>query len=504
MSEAINPAELPIMTIADGKNVQIALNTMFDASVFMLKPASLNDAHWWMRDVPYIQVTDGITEEIEPDTGRMIRKTDLQTGKFYVVRDVFLERMAAWYDLKRVGREWKSSGNVVTAKQVKQWIQAALLPFKITAREILDIYQLLDIKCSTQEMQLEQYQIITAETFNKTEHKRPPAIIDGFLYAGLVVLASPPKYGKSFLCLDLCCCVATGKPFWNFSTDAGDVLYCDLEGAAWRSEERLKAVTGSKKAPARLSQIYGVPNVDNGLIQFLEEKWINVVDSPKLIVIDTLQHVKGRVARGEDAYAADTRFMKPLHDLAIRRGISIVAVTHTRKASGFVLDDPFDNILGSVAQYGNSDAGWIISGKRDEEVKTFSAVGRDFEPVSLEIKRSEGGKWICTGTTEEQQELFHRNRYQTDKAVAVIRQQLTGSGGAWRVTAQEFLEIAAKETGEYLEVDATRMGRRIRELAPDLLKYDDILVRWPNKNGGVNGRKITFEQRGYNGNESGT
>ena len=63
---------------------------------------------------------------------------------------------------------------------------------------------------------------------------------------------------------------------------------------------------------------------------------------------------------------------------------------------------------------------------------------------------------------------------------------------------------SGKETGEYLEVDATRMGRRIRELAPDLLKYDDILVRWPNKNGGVNGRKITFEQRGYNGNESGT
>ena len=53
MSETINPAALPIMFIADGKNVQISLNGVFDASDFLLKPASLNDAHWWMRDVPY-------------------------------------------------------------------------------------------------------------------------------------------------------------------------------------------------------------------------------------------------------------------------------------------------------------------------------------------------------------------------------------------------------------------------------------------------------------------
>jgi RecA-family ATPase len=498
MSETINPAALPIMFIADGKNVQISLNGVFDASDFLLKPASLNDAHWWMRDVPYIQVTDGITEEIEPDTGRMIRKTDLQTGKFYVVRDVFLDRFSSWYELQRIGRNWKSRGTVVTAKQVKQWIQNALLPFKINAREILDIYQQLDIKCSSPETQVEPLAIVTSEDLNTKEYKRPPAIVDGFLYAGLVIFAAPAKTGKSFLALDLACSVAEGKPFWNFSTAKGDVLYLDLEGTEWRTQKRLPAI-GRKKAPAGLSHAYRAANVDTGLIQQLES-WINSVENPKLIILDTLQHCKGRVARGEDAYAADTRFMKPLHDLAISKSLAIVAVTHTRKSNGFVLDDPFDSVLGSVAQYGNSDAGWLISGKRDEDVKTFSAVGRDFEPVSFEIQRGKDGRWIFNGTTEEQQEVFHRNKYQQDKAVAVIRQQLTGSGGAWRVTAQEFLEIAAKETGEYLEVDATRMGRRIRELAPDLLKYDDILVRWPNKNGGVNGRKITFEQRGYNGN----
>lgn len=494
MSEILNNEALPVMFISDGKNVRICLHEPYDASVFLLKPASLNDAHWWMREVPYIQAVDGITQEVD-DAGRPYNTTDLQTGKFYVVRDVFLERFASWYDLKRIGRDWKSKGKVVPAKQVKQWIQAALLPFKINAREILDIYQQLDLKCSTADAPVEPLAIVTSEELNTKEYKRPPAIVDGFMYAGLVIFAAPAKTGKSFLALDLACSVAEGKPFWNFSTAKGDVLYLDLEGVEWRTQQRLKAI-GRKKAPEGLSHAYRAANVDTGLIQQLES-WIKSANDPKLIILDTLQHCKGRVARGEDAYSADTRFMKPLHDLAISNGIAILAITHTRKSNGFVLDDAFDSIIGSTAQYGNSDAGWLIGGKRDENVKTFTATGRDFEPVSFEIERGKDGRWVFNGTTEQQAEVFHRNKYQQDKAVAVIREQITGSGGAWRVTAQEFLEIAAKTTGEYLEADAARMGKRIKELAPDLLKYDDILVRWPEKSG-RKGRLITFEQRGYN------
>lgn len=484
---------LPIMYISDGKNTRINLECVFPAETFLLKPASLRDEHWWMREVKYIQATDGITQFTD-EAGRLCNETSLQNGKFYVVRDVFMQQFIDWYKLKRIGAIWKADGKAVTAKQVKQWIQSALLPFKITAREILDVYQQIDLKCSQPDASVEPLAVVSAEDLNTKEYKRPPAIVDGFLYAGLVIFAAPAKTGKSFLALDLACCVAEGKPFWNFQTAKGAVLYLDLEGTEWRTQARLPAV-GRKKTPEGLSHAYRSATVDTGLIEQLEG-WINAASDPKLIIIDTLQHVKGKVARGEDAYAADTRFMKPLHDLAIAKGVAIVAITHTRKSNGFVLDDPFDAVIGSTAQYGNSDAGWLIGGKRDDNKKTFSAVGRDFEPVSFEIERGKNGKWICNGTTEAQQEASHRNQYQQDKAVAVIREQLTNSGGAWRVSAQEFLEEAAKATGEYLEVDAARMGKRIKELAPDLLKYDNILVRWPNRNGGINGRNITFEQRG--------
>ena len=498
MSEVLNT----LFSISDKKGTRVSLGTerSYLASDFMLKPATLQETgEYWLlfRKVEYIEAIDGISTFTGSD-GRTYNETSLANGKFAVDREKFLDAFPAWYELKRAGYLWKANGKQVNATQVRQWIQAALLPFKIQQREMDDIYKQLVVKCSLPDAEVEPLAIVTSEDLNTKEYKRPPAIVDGFLYAGLVIFAAPAKTGKSFLALDLACSVAEGKPFWNFSTAKGDVLYLDLEGVEWRTQQRLKAI-GRKKAPAGLSHAYRAANVDTGLIQQLES-WINTASDPKLIILDTLQHCKGKAGRGEDGYAADTRFMKPLHDLAISKGIAILAITHTRKSNGFVLDDPFDAVIGSTAQYGNSDAGWLIGGKRDEDVKTFSAVGRDFEPVSFEIERGKDGRWIFNGTTEEQAEVFHRNKYQTDKAVAVIREQLTGSGGAWRVSAQEFLEIAAKATGEYLEVDAARMGKRIRELAPDLLKYDDILVRWPNKNGGVNGRKITFEQRGYNGN----
>lgn len=485
------------VNITDAKNVHINFNDMLDVHNFLIKSETPGEQYAFLRQCEYITVTDGMTEGHD-DAGNLFYQTDLKTGKFYIDRQIFLDRFAKWYDLKRAGKEWYSNGSATTATQVKQWIQLALLPFKVLQREMTDIYQQLLIKCSRPDMQVEPLAVVSAEDLNTKEYKRPPAIVDGFLYAGLVIFAAPAKTGKSFLALDLACCVAEGKPFWNFQTAKGAVLYLDLEGTEWRTQARLPAV-GRKKTPEGLSHAYRSATVDTGLIEQLEG-WINAASDPKLIIIDTLQHVKGKVARGEDAYAADTRFMKPLHDLAIAKGIAIIAITHTRKSNGFVLDDPFDAVIGSTAQYGNSDAGWLIGGKRDEDKKTFSAVGRDFEPVSFEIERGKNGKWICNGTTEAQQEVSHRNQYQQDKAVAVIREQLTGSGGAWHVTAQEFLEVAAKTTGEYLEADAARMGKRIKELAPDLLKYDNILVRWPEK-GGRKGRVITFEQRGFaNGN----
>jgi len=466
-----------------------------DAHDLLIDAESSGEDVVFARKCNYIAAKNGIYEEINEHSGIVERKTTLDDGSFAVNSRNFVSLFSSWYNLNRVGKEWYSDNKATSAAWVKQKIQAALLPFKISSREITDIYKLLHTACLAADSTTEPLAIVTASDLNQKVYEKPPFIVDGFLCAGLTLLAAPPKTGKSFLALDLACCIAEGVPFWGFKTEKGAVLYCDLEGTEWRTQERLPIVGRKSKTdcPALLSNVYKVAPVDAGLIPQLEA-WIASVENPRLIIIDTLAHVKGRVMRGEDSYTADTRFMKPLHDLAVSKGVAILAITHTRKANGFILDDPFDAVIGSTAQYGNSDAGWIIGGKRDENKKQFTAVGRDFEPVSFEIERSESGRWYCNGTTEDVNARYQFSEYHSSKVVKFIKEYLPKCGGRWECTAQEFINESASFLGEYLDTDATRMSKKLRELAPQLLKNDGICVNLPNGSG-RKGRIFTFEQR---------
>jgi RecA-family ATPase len=63
---------------------------------------------------------------------------------------------------------------------------------------------------------------------------------------GLAILAGRPKFGKSFLSLQLAIAVATGegKKFGLSAVEAGDVLDCSLED----SERRLRCEFRRKRA----------------------------------------------------------------------------------------------------------------------------------------------------------------------------------------------------------------------------------------------------------------
>lgn len=481
--------------IVDSNGVYIDLGQIMDCRDFLLtggEGESNSDYYSFLRKCEYIQAVDGM-ENSTDHGGRPCQRTSLKAGKFTIDTQVFLDRFTTFYLLKRNGKEWFADNKPTSAAWVKQRMQAALLPFKIHQKEITSVYQLLLIHCSTFDAVTESLAVVTAAELNSKEYTRPPFIVDGFLCAGLTMLAAPAKTGKSYLALELACRIAEGTPFWGFSTTQGDVLYCDLEGSKSRTQERLPVVGRKSKldCPEALTMAYKCARIDDGLIGQLNG-WIASAKNPRLIILDTLIHIKGRVARGEDAYTADTRFMKPLHDLAIDKGIAILVITHTRKANGFVLDDPFDAVIGSTAQYGNADAGWLISGKRDDNKKQFTAVGRDFEPVSFEIEKIDG-RWIFNGTTEAVQKQTQRDEYNHDAVVAFIRQQLPKCGGRWTCTAQEFINEAARTTGEYFATDATRMSKKLRDLAPQLLKYDGIVLRLPDGSG-RRGREFTFEQ----------
>ena len=68
-------------------------------------------------------------------------------------------------------------------------------------------------------------------------HVDPPKyIIPGMITHGITILASPPKFGKSWMVLDMAISVATGTEFMGMETQRTGVIYLALEDGDYRTE----------------------------------------------------------------------------------------------------------------------------------------------------------------------------------------------------------------------------------------------------------------------------
>src|SRR5699024_12815416 len=69
-------------------------------------------------------------------------------------------------------------------------------------------------------------------------------VVEGFLPQVLALLASPPKYGKSWLAMQLCLAVSQGEPFLGMPTRQATCLYLALEDGRQRLQKRLARLGG--------------------------------------------------------------------------------------------------------------------------------------------------------------------------------------------------------------------------------------------------------------------
>ena len=115
-----------------------------------------------------------------------------------------------------------------------------------------------------------KFECFSAESILNEYIEPPQFIVQSLLAEGLTVLAGPPKYGKSFLSMDLCCSVATGKPFLGFSTVQSQVLYLCLEDSKGRIKKRLTEVKHDNLVAKNLFFVMSAPDMDNGLFDALE------------------------------------------------------------------------------------------------------------------------------------------------------------------------------------------------------------------------------------------
>ena len=156
----------------------------------------------------------------------------------------------------------------------------------------------------------------------------PQWLIKRFVSAdSLTTLFGSPGCGKSFVAIDMACCIASGQEWNGNRTATGQVLYIAGEGHVGFAR-RLTAWQGVHGIipPNRLFVSTRSIAFDPAGLQAVLDAIEELSDVPALIVIDTL----ATVIDGNENDAADmARFIRALKAMQVRTQAAVLVVHHT-------------------------------------------------------------------------------------------------------------------------------------------------------------------------------
>lgn len=320
----------------------------------------------------------------------------------------------------------------------------------------------------------------------------PPAkfVVVDLLPQGLSLLASPPKYGKSWFVLDLCLSVAAGEQFLNHQTVKRGCLYLALEDSERRLQDRMNKVLGGKRAPMGFDYATSALDIEGGLMEQLEA-YLEQHKDTGLIVIDTLQKVRSSTGGKENAYSADYRESGRLKAFADRHGVCLLVVHHLRKAKDDT--DPFNQISGTNGIFGAVDTALVMTrARRGDDRTTLSVIGRDIDSSETALTFDKTcWKWKSLGSLEDVQRKASEEAYRASPVVITIRELLRQSPtSTWTGSMKQLLEAGQLITGSWIEPTSEKLANTVKRLEPDLLAYDQILH--DRANNGTGGKKHRF------------
>lgn len=326
-------------------------------------------------------------------------------------------------------------------------------------------------------------QIATAATLMQKKLTPPKFAVEALLPAGLCIFSAPSKTGKSWLALDLCNSIATGTPFMGYQVNQGDALYLALEDSEYGLQKRMKKTNCASSAC--LQYAFSAPSINSGLTDFLDE-WCNSVDNPRLIVVDVLQCVKPAGNGRQTAYEFDYSLYLPLNAFALKRGISIVGITHNRKSNSLSSDD-FESISGSVGQMASAQTTWIIKGKRGQgEEKIFKALGRDIREVEDAIHFDpDTCRWVNMGDVESAAKIAAEKAFEANPIRKTLIELVNNSDSTgWIGRYEDLYREIANRTGEYPYPNPQSLSKNASKLFSLLEQRDGIFHKALDKGAG--------------------
>ena len=315
---------------------------------------------------------------------------------------------------------------------------------------------------------------ISAKDLQDKEFKPIRWVVDGLLPQGLTLVVAPPKYGKSWLMLDLCLSVAAGERFLDMPTNKTGCLYMALEDNPRRLQTRMNTVLQGERAPDGFEFATGSPDLADGLLNQLND-YLAVHPGCGLVVIDTLQRVRRTTGKAVNAYQADYKDVGILQKFATEREISIVLVHHLRKAKDEA--DPFAQISGTNGIFGAADSAMVMErDRRMDDTTKLCVTGRDLEEFELALRfDKEHCRWQNLGDAETRAREQARKAYENSALVQTIRKLVERNHGSWSGTAKEILEAGKLLTRRFIAESPKDVGVRVKKLENEMREFDGIV-----------------------------
>ena len=300
------------------------------------------------------------------------------------------------------------------------------------------------------------FNLTTAADLVAREFREPKWAVPQIVAEGLALLAGKPKTGKSWAALDFAVAVAGGySALGNIECQQGDVLLLALADNDRRLNQRLKAVLQGQPAPAALQIATSWRRADAGGLDDLRDLLRGHYKTARLVVIDTLQMIRGQRSRNEGVYADDYQAVGQLKILADKSNVPFIAVHHLRKEAA---GDPLESVSGTAGITGSADTILVLKREPKDTLGLLYVRGRDVPEAEIAMQFDENtGKWLrLTGADD-----FRRSKERN----AIIR-ALIDFGEP--MTPAEIADALGKRPGAGIRMMLHRMHK-----AGDVVKHAD-------------------------------
>lgn len=332
----------------------------------------------------------------------------------------------------------------------------------------------------------------------------PQPIIENFLYPGFILLTAPAKYGKSWMCLDMCRAISKGEDFMGMKAKKTGVFYIAFEEFEAQVNKRWAMVNGTpektkylilksqKRKDTSLDDICkdakaNFPGLDDRKL-FAQTLHVTLEAIQKrygikveVVIFDIIGVIRGVRKSNEGVYNHDLQEAEFLHRLAMFENIAIIGVHHTNKLQDE--NDPLNNVSGSVGLIAGADQTITLYREKRANDETFMHIDGRFFPSRTDVIRRDAdtNRWEMLGSREETADEREKSEFYSDPMVKTILYYLSEaedmaedpSKAQWKITVRGFAETIRQHTGK--RFSPVNIGRALSRLKAGFEMYEGVV-----------------------------